>query len=44
METLERHELLTPIPGRESLCIDNTSLSPAEVATRIAEHFQLKRA
>ncbi len=37
----ERYDLFTPISGRESLSIDNTMLAPAEVATRIVEHYGL---
>jgi hypothetical protein len=36
-----RYELLTPIPGRDSLSIDNTDLAPALVAQKIAQHYQL---
>lgn len=32
----------TPIPGRGSLVIDNTHLSPQEVAVRIIEHYGLR--
>jgi hypothetical protein len=32
----ELHELFAPIPGRESLTIDNSALPAAEVAARIA--------
>lgn len=41
--TMERHELFTPIPGREGLHIDNTDLPPAEAARRIVEHYGLRR-
>ena len=40
----ERHDLFTPIPGRQSLSIDNTTLTPSEVARRIAEHYGLTAA
>src|SRR5438477_5463820 len=36
-----RYELLTPIPGRESLSIDNTQLPATAVAPQIAEQFEL---
>ena len=36
-----RYELLTPIPGRESLRIDNTDVPAALAAQRIAQHYQL---
>jgi hypothetical protein len=33
----------TPIPGRESYCIDNTDIPATEVASMIIEHFGLQR-
>jgi DNA polymerase III delta prime subunit len=39
----EEHDLLKPVPGRESLTIDNTHLDPAEVAARIVAHYKLRR-
>jgi hypothetical protein len=35
------HDLDTPIPGHESLCIDNTHLSPEDVADLIVKHYGL---
>ena len=40
-ELLERYDLFSPVPGRESLEIDNTEAAPAEVASRIAAHYHL---
>jgi hypothetical protein len=40
-ELMQRMDLVTPIPGRESLRIDNTQLAPAEVARQIIEHYAL---
>ena len=37
----EKYELKSPFPGRESLVIDNTSLSPRQVAEQIIEHYRL---
>ena len=36
-----RYDLFSPIPNHPSLTIDNTHLAPAEVARRIAEHYDL---
>ena len=43
-ELLTRHDLFSPIPGRESLEIENTSLAPEEVAGLIASHYHLPAA
>ncbi|MFL6333728.1 MAG: shikimate kinase [Pyrinomonadaceae bacterium] len=40
-ELLTRHDLYSPVPGRESLEIDNTALAPEEVAGLIASHYHL---
>jgi hypothetical protein len=40
-ELLTRHDLFSPIPGRESLEIENTALAPAEVAGLIIKHYHL---
>lgn len=40
----EDYDLVTPIPGRETLSIDTTHLPPAETAARIAAHYRLARA
>lgn len=37
----ERHEMYTPLPGRETLEIDNTDLPASETARLIIEHFGL---
>jgi len=41
---LETHDLFSPVPGRESLEIDNTRLTPAEVAGLIVSHYHLPAA
>ena len=38
---IQRYEFFSPIPGRESLSIDNTDLAPEEAARWIAEHYGL---
>jgi hypothetical protein len=43
-ELLERLDLFSPVPGRESLEIDNTALAPAEVAGLIVSHYHLPAA
>ena len=40
-ELTERHDLFSPIEGRESLEIDNTDVEPAEVAQLIVAHYRL---
>jgi 2-phosphoglycerate kinase len=35
------YDLVTPIPGSNSFCIDNSDLSPADAALRIIEHYRL---
>lgn len=42
-EAMARWNLSSPIPMRESLEIDNSSLSAEAVARRIADHFRLAR-
>ena len=42
-EVLDRYDLYSPVPGRESLQIDNTDLAPAEAARLVIEHYGLKR-
>jgi broad-specificity NMP kinase len=37
----ETYDLLSPVPHRESLIVDNTKLSPQAVAQQIIEHFKL---
>ncbi len=37
----ERHDLVTPVPQRPSLIIDNTAVPAIEAAQRIAEHYGL---
>jgi len=39
---VDKYNLFSQIPDRESLIIDNSSLSPSEVARQIIAHFQLK--
>jgi hypothetical protein len=39
----EKWEMHEPLPGRESLIIDNTTLTPAETAERIISHFGLRQ-
>ena len=38
----QRNDLLSPLPGRETLVIDTSDISPDEAATRIIEHFGLR--
>lgn len=40
-EILDKYDLFSPVPERESLQIDNTYLSPENVARKIIEHFDL---
>src|SRR5829696_2819947 len=46
-ESVERgratYDLFSPLPGRETLIIDNTAISPDSVADQIIEHFKLQR-
>ena len=39
----ETYDLVSPVPHRESLIIDNTNLSPAETARKIIEHFEIQQ-
>jgi broad-specificity NMP kinase len=39
----ETYDLLSPVPDRESLIIDNTLLSAEKAAERIIAHFNLQR-
>jgi hypothetical protein len=43
-EVTARHDIFSPVPGRESLEIDNTSRAPAEVAGLIVSHYHLPSA
>ena len=43
-ELLTRHDLFSPIPDRESLELENTSLAPEEVARLIIDHYHLPSA
>ena len=43
-EVTSRYDIFSPVPGRESLEIDNTTLAPAEVAGLIASHYHLPAA
>lgn len=38
-----KHDLFSPLPGRETLIIDNTSISPCSVAEQIIDYFDLPR-
>ena len=40
-ESQERYDLLSPLPGRETLILDTTRLAPAEAARLIIENFDL---
>jgi hypothetical protein len=40
-ELLTRHDLFSPVPDRESFEIENTALTPEEVARLIASHYHL---
>jgi len=40
-EILEKYDLFSPVPERESLIIDNTTLSPEATARKIIEHYRL---
>ena len=40
---LKTYDLSSPVPGTDTLAIDNTEVSPAEVAERIVEHFGFKQ-
>jgi hypothetical protein len=40
-EVMGRYDLFTPVPGRESLSIDNTDLAPGEAARLVIEHYGL---
>ncbi len=37
----QKHDLFSPLPGRETLIIDTAEVSPSEAAGRILEHFGL---
>ena len=37
----ERYDLLSPLPGRETLIIDTSDTLPCEAASRIIEHYGL---
>jgi hypothetical protein len=39
---LDQHDLYSTVPDRESLCIDNTDISPEVTAMNIIDHFGLK--
>jgi hypothetical protein len=40
-EILDKYDLFLPVPGRDSLRIDNTNLPPEIVARKIIEHYHL---
>jgi len=39
----EEFDLFSPLPGRETLTIDTTSISPDEAASRIIKHYNLEK-
>lgn len=41
-QLIEKYELFSPFPDRETLIIDNTDLPPEKVAEKIIDHFSLK--
>jgi RNase adaptor protein for sRNA GlmZ degradation len=41
-ELLEKNDLFSTVPERESLIIENTNLSAKQAAKKIVEHFDLK--
>jgi hypothetical protein len=41
---LERCDLFSPVPGRESFEVDNTNLAPDEVARLVIRHYHLPSA
>ena len=43
-EVAGRYDIFSPVPGRESLNVDNTALAPAEVAELIVRHYHLPAA
>ena len=43
-EVAGRYDIFSPVPGRESLSVDNTALAPAEVAELIVRHYHLPTA
>jgi RNase adaptor protein for sRNA GlmZ degradation len=40
-QMMNEGDLLSPVPGRASLVIDNTDLQPEQVANRVIDHFGL---
>ena len=40
-ELYRTHDFFSPVPGRESLEVDNTALAPEEVAALIVSHYHL---
>jgi hypothetical protein len=43
-EVVGRYDIFSPVPARESLSVDNTALTPAEVAELIVRHYHLPSA
>lgn len=43
-ELSERHDLFSPVPGRESFEVDNAGLAPEEVARLTIGHYHLPSA
>jgi hypothetical protein len=42
-QMMNEGDLLSPVPGRPSLVIDNTDLEPEQVANRVIDHFGMLR-
>jgi hypothetical protein len=40
-QIIDRYELFSPVPQRESLRIDNSKLSPRETAQKVIAHYRL---
>lgn len=41
-ELVEKYDLASPVPQKESLVIDNTDLSPSQTVNRIIEKFNIE--
>jgi shikimate kinase len=39
----EKYEMHEPLPGRETLIIDNSDLTPSQAAEQIIDHFRLQQ-
>jgi hypothetical protein len=40
-EIMERYDIFSSVPQRDSLSIDNSQLTPQEVVQRIIAHYRL---